>query len=358
MSREAITAASAFPVKGRITSVNSYGEGHIHETYLVETADHNPDYVLQKINGNVFRDIPAMMRNMEAVTGHLRVKLAGMEGHDPTRETLTLIRTKDGQLFYEDGQGDSWRMFIFIPGTFTYQQLPELSLAAKAGRAIGNFQWLLADLATPLETTIPDFHNIHFRIRQYLEARQRDPMERAREVLSDLAFAEARFARMQAYLDSLNKGVPVRVTHNDTKLNNILFDVQSRAVCVIDLDTVMPGFIHFDYGDALRTLANTAPEDERDLSKVTFNLDVHREFTQGYLESVKSFLTDAERELLPFAPIYLTFIIGLRFMTDYLDGDRYFRVHYPDHNLVRARAQFRLTSEMEKAIPFNEYEKS
>lgn len=351
------TVTGLFDVQGDIIKIAPYGEGHIHETYLIETENHCPDYILQKINRNVFRDVPAMMRNIQAVTQHLRDKLLALPGHDPDRESLQLVLTRAGDSFYQDDQGNYWRVFIFIPGTVTYQNLPDKALAREAGRAVGNFQLLLSDLKKTLEVTIPGFHNINFRIRQYAEAKRNDPAGRVDLVKEDLTFVENRFDRMMAYYADLNDQAEIRVTHNDTKLNNILFDRDHKALCLIDLDTVMPGFVHFDYGDALRTLANTAAEDERDLSKVKFNRKIYQGFTRGYLEAVESFLTDAERKLLPFAPIYLTFIIGLRFLTDYLNGDVYYRIHYPDHNLIRARVQFRLVSEMEKAVPFSEYRK-
>jgi serine/threonine protein kinase len=325
---------TSIPVK-----IEIFGEGHIHETYLVETIDHQPDYILQKINKNIFKDIPGMMSNIEAVTSHIQ-------------NGLSLVYTHAGISFYEDENGDFWRMFLFIPNTVSFQLITEPSLAYEAGKAIGSFQSDLTGLTDPLVETIPDFHNINLRINQYFDAKNSDPAHRLTAITSEIQFAEDHFGRMREFLNSLKEKAVLHVTHNDTKLNNILFDRNNKALCLIDLDTVMPGYVHFDYGDALRTMANTALEDEKDLSKVRFNKEVYNLFTEGYLETAGEMLSEAEKQLLPYSPVYLTFIIGLRFLTDYLNGDKYFRVHYPEHNIDRARVQFKLVREMEMALNF------
>lgn len=330
-----------------------WGEGHIHETYLVETKNHKPDYILQKINQNVFRNIPGMMENIEAVTTHIRSKLGGLSGHNPDIESLALVYTKTGQSYLLDENEDYWRMYVFIPDTFSLQKIAETSQAFEAGKAIGFFQAMLADLDTPLIDTIPDFHNIDFRISQYEQAKNSDPAGRVILVPDHIVFVEQRFGQMKSYYASLKEKAVVRATHNDTKVNNVLFDRNNKALCLIDLDTVMPGYVHFDYGDALRTMANTALEDERDLGKVLFNKEVYEVFTKGYLLEAGGFLNHEELGLLPFAPIYLTFLIGLRFLTDHLNGDVYYRIHHPDHNLDRAKVQFKLVKEMERALGFN-----
>jgi len=328
--------------------IHRWGEGHIHDTYLVETTDHNPDYILQKINHHIFKDIIGMMSNIEAVTRHLKLKNQQAPNNDDFK-SLELVYTKSGRPFNQDAEGNSWRMFVFIPDTITYQVLTFPSLGREAGKAIGTFQSMLGDLETELVETIPDFHNINLRINQYYQAKALNSAGRVAVVPGEIAFAEDRFSRMKDYFEALKIHATIRPTHNDTKLNNILFDRQERAICLIDLDTVMPGFIHFDYGDALRTMANTAAEDERNLSLVKFNKKVYDLFTEGYLESAGGLLNEKERELLPYAPVYLTFIIGLRFLTDFLNGDVYYRIHYPEHNLDRAKVQFKLVSEIEAA---------
>ena len=349
---EAITTSiiPQFNLHGPPVNVTRWGEGHIHETYLVETQDHKPDYILQKVNHNVFRNIPGMMQNIEAICSHLRRKLSNMPGHNPETESLTVIFTKDGKSWYEDDSGNSWRVYVYIPDTTIYQKLSDPALAFEAGRAVGNFQSMLSDLETNLVDTIPDFHNIIYRISQYYQARGDDAQNRKAKIPEDIRFAEERFSSMRSFYENLLGKAVIRATHNDTKVNNVLFDENDKALCLIDLDTVMPGYVHFDYGDALRTMANTALEDERDLSKVHFNVEIYDAFTKGYLQEAGTFLTSDEHNMLPYAPIYLTFIIGLRFLTDYLNGDTYFRIHYPDHNLVRARVQFKLVGEMEKAL--------
>jgi hypothetical protein len=333
-------------------SANLWGEGHIHETYLVETESHQPDYILQKLNHFVFRNIPGMMENIEAVTRHIRRKLSNLPGHNPDLESLTLVYTRNGQPYYLDENEVFWRMYVFIPETFSLQRIDDLPQAFEAGKAIGFFQAMLSDLDTPLVDTIPDFHNIDFRISQYEQAKKADVDGRAAQVPDDVLFVEKRFGRMVSYYRSLKEKAALRATHNDTKVNNVLFDCYNKAQCLIDLDTVMPGYVHFDYGDALRTMANTALEDERDLSKVLFSKEIYDSFTRGYLHEAGGFLNHDELILLPYAPIYLTFIIGLRFLTDHINGDMYFRIHHPGHNLERARVQFKLVEEMEKALNF------
>jgi hypothetical protein len=353
MNHKLVNLLRQFVIQERIVSIAPYGEGHIHDTFLVETSSHIPDYILQKINRNVFRNIPGMMNNIEMVTGHIRRKLAQLPGHDPDMESLTLVYTQTGLSYHKDDNNDFWRMYVFIPDTITYQEMTDPALAHEAGKAIGFFQALLTDLNASLIETIPDFHTIDWRIRQYQQAKLENPAGRASVVKDDLLFAEQRFDCMSAYYHLLKEKAVIRATHNDTKLNNILFEPDGKALCLIDLDTVMPGYVHFDYGDALRTMSNTAPEDEKDLSKVKFNREIYQSFTRGYLEEAERFLTSEELTLLPYAPIYLTFIIGLRFLTDFLNGDIYYRTLHPEHNLDRARVQFKLVEEMEKVLIFN-----
>jgi len=342
---------SNFKIDQPVERIIRWGDGHIHDTYRVETIGHRPDFILQKINGNVFRDIPGMMQNIGAVCTHLRNKLSLLPGHDPDRESLTLILTRQHQTWYEDEWGNSWRVYVFIPDTVTHQKMSDPAMASEAGRAIGSFQSMLADLQEPLVETIPGFHNIDLRISQFDRAKSQDLKQRAASVTDEIRFAEEWFGSMRKYYEKLQKNAVLRATHNDTKINNVLFDRHNKALCLIDLDTVMPGYAHFDYGDALRTMASTAPEDERNLSKVNFNISVYENFTKGYLSEAGNFLSPGEIPLLPFAPVFLTFIIGLRFLTDFLNSDVYFRIHHPDHNLVRARVQFRLVSEMERYLP-------
>jgi Ser/Thr protein kinase RdoA (MazF antagonist) len=334
-----------------VPSISPYGSGHINDTFLVTTGQKARNYILQRINHKIFTDVTGLMQNMDRVTSHLRHKLEKMEGHDPLRETLNLVKTIDGQPFYSDSDGNYWRVFEFIPEMTIYENAADNNMAEEAGRIIGLFQRLLIDIEEEIKDTLPGFHSIHLRSGEYATALAADPKQRKDHAKDDILFAKDMMGTMEEYFDSFEiKGFPKRIVHYDTKLNNILFDGNQKAACLIDLDTICPGYVHFDYGDALRTLANTAAEDEPDLGKVKFNQSFYQSFSKGYLSEARAFLSEEEMKLLPFAPIYLTFIIGLRFLTDHLNGDTYFKVKYPDHNLVRARAQFKLVKEMENSI--------
>jgi Ser/Thr protein kinase RdoA (MazF antagonist) len=340
-----------FLPEGKITSISPYGSGHINDTYLVKIESGKKDYILQRINHQIFTDVPGLMKNIERVTAHLRKKLDKMNGHDPVRETLNLVKTKDNNSYYEDEEGNFWRVFVFISGMTIYENAIDERMAQEAGRIIGLFQRLLIDLDQEITDTLPGFHSIYRRYNEFAAALSADTKQRNNLIKDDIFFANSMLGKMKDYYDSIDKkGFPKRIVHYDTKLNNILFDRKQQAVCLIDLDTLCPGYVHFDYGDALRTLANTAAEDETDLEKVKFNSLFYHAFTNGYLSEAKHFLSEEEKSLLPFAPVYLTFIIGLRFITDYLNGDTYYKVQYPDHNLVRARVQFKLAKEMIKVI--------
>ena len=341
------TAARQFLTTGSIVSIMPHGSGHIHDTYLVRTVGGEHDYILQRINHDIFKDIQGMMLNIRHVTEHLRKKLSSMPGHDPFRETLNLVRTKDQEDYYRDTEGGYWRMFVFIPGMKVYEAADTPRVAGEAGRIIGLFHRLLEDIRTPLTETLPAFHSIRRREKEFSVALRQGGSDRAGSAGEEIRFAEDRLDVMREFFDAFERmALPRRTVHYDTKLNNILFDEQDRAACLIDLDTLCPGYVHFDYGDALRTLANTAAEDEKNLSRVTFNVPFYRSFTEGYLSEARQFLSEQELDMLLFSPVYLTFLIGLRFLTDYLNGDIYFKTKYAEHNLVRARVQFKLVREM------------
>ncbi|HNQ82300.1 MAG TPA: aminoglycoside phosphotransferase family protein [Bacteroidales bacterium] len=347
MSNPLYNIAGLFNISSPAISIVRYGEGHIHDTYLVTTGSSQPDYILQKINHKIFRDIPGMMRNIKEVTDYLRFKNTGKSS---TFSTPELVYTYEGQPFLELDEENFWRMYVYIPDTVTYQKMEDPALGFEAGKAIGRFQAGLAGLPVPLVETIPGFHDIFLRIEQYYSARENDPLSRKGKIMDTIDFAEKRFDTAKNYLLQLREKGVIRATHNDTKLNNILFSRQNEALCLIDLDTVMPGYVHFDFGDALRTMANTALEDEPDLKRVRFNEKVYQSVTKGFLAEAGPMLNEAEKELLPYAPVYMTFIIGLRFLADYLNGDTYFRIHHPDHNLDRARVQFKLVQEIEQFL--------
>ena len=342
MNEHELAILRQFCLDAEPASCTPYGCGHINRTYLVATAG-GRCYILQKINHHTFRDVAGLMENIELVTEHLRRK-----SPDP-RSVLTLIRTKDGKSYLEADDG-YWRVFRFVEDSICLQQPESDADFYESAVGFGTFQQLLSDFpAEKLHETIPNFHNTPDRYRAFHETLTRDPMHRAAQVQPEIEFALARQAEMAALQTALKSGeLPLRVTHNDTKLNNVLLDATTRrALCVIDLDTVMPGSSLYDFGDSIRFGAATAAEDERDLSKMEMNLARFRVFTRGYVCACPG-LTEKELELLPLGAKTMTMECGVRFLTDYLDGDHYFAVHRDGQNLDRARTQFKLVADMEK----------
>jgi Ser/Thr protein kinase RdoA (MazF antagonist) len=273
-----------------------------------------------------------------------------MPGHDPEREALQIVKSRNGQTWLEDHQGGAWRMYHLIPDCLPASGMQADILSHDAGLLLGRFQIMLADLETPLIETIPDFHNIHPRAAKFREALHSDPERRSSSMKEEIDFALGHLPRMTLYYDQVVRYTRIRPVHYDTKLNNFLFGSDLKPLCLIDLDTVMPGYPQFDYGDALRTMANTSAEDVAELDKVAFDWEISRKFTSGYSEAVSGLLTQEEMMLFPYSPAYMAFLIGLRFLTDHLEGDPYYRIHYPGHNAVRARVQFKLVREIERVI--------
>ena len=316
----------------------------------VSAAQGQRRFIMQRVNRYVFQKPEEVIRNIEQVTEYLRGVIAS-EGGDPQRETLTLVRTKDGKTFTYDEDGELWRMYLFIEDTIS-RDLPDTTeLFALSGEAFGRFQRQMGGFpAASLVESIPDFHNTPARYAQLMDAVARNAAGRLGEVEEELAFCRAREKDTHALLDALAAGeIPLRVTHNDTKLNNVLLDAKTgRGVCVIDLDTVMPGLAAYDFGDSIRFGANTAEEDERDLSKVQFSLPMYEAFTRGFLSEAGRVMSRREIELLPMGARLMTLECGMRFLADHLNGDKYFRIHRPGHNLDRARTQFALVRHMEE----------
>ena len=342
MNEHELAILRQFCLDAEPASCTPYGCGHINRTYLVATAG-GRCYILQKINHHTFRDVAGLMENIELVTEHLRRK-----SPDP-RSVLTLIRTKDGKSYLEADDG-YWRVFRFVEDTICLQ-LPESDADFyESAVGFGTFQQLLSDFpAEKLHETIPNFHNTPDRYRAFHETLTRDPMHRAAQVQPEIEFALARQAEMAALQNALDAGeLPLRVTHNDTKLNNVLFDAKTRkALCIIDLDTVMPGSALYDYGDSIRFGAATAAEDERELDKMEMSLERFRVFTRGYVRACPG-LTQKELELLPLGAKVMTMECGVRFLTDHIDGDNYFSIHREGQNLDRAHTQFKLVADMER----------
>ena len=352
MNPELNTIVSQFDVTGTVTDIAPLGAGLINDTYLVKTAEaDSPDYVLQRINHHVFPDVDMVMRNIAAVTGHIRHKLEAQGTDDINRRVLTFIRLKDDpQKLYTEVGGNYWRLMIFIPRTVTKQAVDAESSRA-AGLAFGNFQAMLADIAVPLGETIKDFHNMEFRLKQLREVVKEDPVGRVAEpeVQAMLREIEARAVEMcKAERMGRENILPKRVCHCDTKVNNMLFDEHDQVLCVIDLDTVMPNFIFSDFGDFLRTAANEVAEDCPDMERVAFRMDIFKAFTEGYLRSAGTFLLPVEVENLPYATALFPYMQCVRFLWDYLSGDKYWKCQYPTHNFVRANNQLHLLLSIEK----------
>lgn len=342
-----------FAIEGKLAGKKPYGNGHINDTFLLvyETADGGQkQYILQRMNHGVFKNPQQLMENVVRVTEYLR-KVILAQGGDPDRETLNVVKTAEGASYYRDSNRNYWRVFLYVEGTLCLDRVESPEDFYDSGVAFGNFQRMLADFpAKELHETIPDFHNTPSRFRDFQKAVREDKMGRAALAKEEIAFALARKKDTAVLTDLLKEGkLPLRVTHNDTKLNNILFDAETReALCIIDLDTVMPGLSHYDFGDSIRFGASTGAEDERDLSKVSLDLNLFRAFTEGFLRGCGGSLTDKEIEMLPMGAKLMTYECGIRFLADYLEGDVYFRVHRENHNLDRARTQFKLVADMEE----------
>ena len=353
---DALAIAREFALAGEIVSASPYGSGHINDTYKVDVkpAGGPSRFVLQRINHNVFRRPDELMANVERVCAHAYAKLKEAGEPNAERRTLRLIPTLEGKAWHIDVAGNRWRCYHFIEGATGHDVVRSPEQAYAAAKSFGAFQSLLADLpGGRLHETIPDFHHTPSRFARFQQALAQDAHGRAGASVPEIAFALARAHEVSIVVDALRDGtLPERVTHNDTKLNNVLLDdITQEGVCVIDLDTVMPGSVLYDFGDLVRTSTSPAAEDETDLAKVRMQFPMFEALIKGYLESAGGFLTPKEKELLPFAGKLITFEIGLRFLTDWLEGDTYFKIKRPTHNLERARTQFKLVESIEAQLP-------
>lgn len=340
--------SSKFALDGNAVECKECKTGHINSTYFI-TTDMGKKYVLQKINHNVFKKPDEVMDNIYGVTEYLK-KLITQRGGDPERETLTVIFSKDGKTSYMDEDGNTWRTYLFIKDAKTEDSAESPELFELVGEAFGNFQCMLSgyDAATLYET-IPNFHNTKQRFANFVKSLEENKSGRAANCAREIEFVKAREAKCSLIVDMLATGeLPLRVTHNDTKLNNIMLEAKSGApLAVIDLDTVMPGSLLYDFGDAIRFGASSAAEDETDLDKVYVKVDMFDAFAKGYIRGLGGSVTETEIKMLPVGAFMITFEQGIRFLTDYIDGDTYFRTEYPNHNLDRARNQFKLVADME-----------
>jgi len=343
-----------FNFAGKPIYIERFGQGHINDTYALYCAhEFEPPvrYILQKINLSVFKNPAGLMENILLVTGHIRKKLI-LQGKDPERGGMTLIGTGDGQSYLTQN-GECWRAYVFVDSATSWQSADKPEKLHQSGRAFGRFQNLLADFdAARLSETIPDFHNTAARLKNLKSAIKNDVRGRVIDVKDDIDFVLAREGDCAVLTDLLDSGqLPLRVTHNDTKLNNVLIDNKTgEGLCVIDLDTVMPGLSLYDFGDSIRFGANTAAEDERDMSKVGIDMALFEAFASGFLSETGGVLTPLEKRYLAFSAKLMTLECGIRFLTDYLNGDVYFKTHRPGHNLDRARCQFALVTDMENRM--------
>ena len=342
-----------FAIEGTLTEAVPYGSGHINDTVRLTCALENGGqkrYILQRMNDGIFKNPVELMENVMNVTSFLRKKIVE-RGGDPERETLNVIRTVDGDNFLKDEDGDFWRMYIFIENATSFDMVRTPEDFYNSAVSFGNFQLLLQDYpAATLHETIPNFHNTVSRFADFKKAVEEDVCGRAKEVQDEIRFVMEREADTHVICDALANGeIPLRVTHNDTKLNNIMIDNETgKGICVIDLDTVMPGSALYDYGDSIRFGASTGAEDEKNLELITCDMGLFEIYTKGYVEGCGGSLTEKEIRMLPMGARLMTLECGMRFLADYLQGDVYFKIHRPEHNLDRARTQFKLVADMEK----------
>ena len=347
------SAANAFDFGGPVLcDAHHYGEGHINDTFVVWREDHSKRFILQRINTDTFTNPVGLMENVCGVTRHLRAKILA-EGGDPARETLNVIPTLSGSTCYLDADGGAWRAYDFVEDTICLQQVGSETDFRTVAETLGKFQNQLEDYpASTLHETIARFHDTPNRYANFEKALAADALGRAKNITSEIEFIHAREQDCHVLLDQLAAGeIPLRVTHNDTKINNVLIDATTgKGICVIDLDTVMPGLSAYDFGDSIRTGANDCAEDEPDQSKVHFDLHLYEVFAKGYLSTAGASMSMAEKKSLAWGARLMTLECGIRFLTDYLEGDHYFHIAHPNHNLDRARTQFTLVRQMEEVF--------
>ena len=351
MSQEQKEAIESYQFAGELVDVRPYGSGHINDTYLVTLKENDSEkkVILQRMNKSIFTKPVELMENVLGVTSYLRERIIE-NGGDPERETLNVIPTAEGNAYFVDSEGEYWRAYKFITGATSYDAVETPEDFYQSAVSFGNFQRLLAEYpAETLHETIEGFHDTKARFAVFKKAVEEDVCGRAATVQKEIDFVLAHEDVANVFGDMLAKGeLPLRVTHNDTKLNNIMIDDATRkGICVIDLDTVMPGLAMNDFGDSIRFGASTAAEDEQDLSKVSCDMGLFEIYTKGYIEGCGGRLTQKEIEMLPMGAKVMTFECGMRFLTDYLEGDHYFKIHREGHNLDRCRTQFKLVEDME-----------
>ncbi len=340
--------AGNFQLEGTIDRVVPMGEGFINDTFIVYTReDFSPDYLLQRKNKKIFTNVPAMMENIQIVCTHIKEKITARNGN-PMREAMTIVPAKDGKLYFLDEEDEFWAVCVFINDTITYQSAKTPELAFQGGKGIGMFQSMVSDLNKPLTDILPGFHNIRYRFNQWDAVLSEDPIGRKAKLAKEIGWIESRRGEMLNFWKLVENGeIPTRVTHNDTKINNILFDKNGEVLCVIDLDTVLNSTCLNDFGDAMRSYTNTGEEDDENLDVVSCDLSIFEGFAKGYLSQTFEFLNEKELEYLAFSAKYITYEQVLRFLMDYIDGDNYYKIKHPEHNYQRTIAQYKLLTSME-----------
>tara|TARA_R110002051_G_scaffold324970_1_gene424855 strand:+ start:23529 stop:24614 length:1086 start_codon:yes stop_codon:yes gene_type:complete len=342
-SKEIHSIFDQFQHQGKFSSFLELASGHINDTYLVRS-EKKPFYVLQRINHGVFKNVPGLIENKVAVSAHIHEKLQVLSRKKQMRRVLSFVKTKAGTSFYKDAVGNYWNLMIFIDKSFTYELVPSKKIAFEAGKLLGEFLTLTKDFdATTLVEVIPKFHDMSFRYEQFktaLHFASKDRLEKARIPIEKVGELKDEMHILQNLKES--GGLKLRVTHNDTKISNALFDKKGKGLCLIDTDTVMPGIVHYDFGDAIRTICNTAAEDETNLDLVEFNMKYYKAYRKGFLKKMEHSLTALEKQYLPLSAKTMIFIMALRFLTDYLNNDTYYKTKYPEHNLDRSKNQFKL----------------
>jgi len=345
--------AEKFATDGSIREVKPHGGGHINDSYhLINSMEGAPDYLLQRVNHYVFKDVDLLMKNMILVTEHIAAIIRATDPENLHRKALKIYPTNEGRSYFKDPDGNYWRVLNFIEDHVVFERATDPSLAYEGARMFGTFTQMLSGLeATRLGDTIPKFHNIKWRLSNLKESIKEDCAGRVRLVREEIAYVERSAELMSTIQELGEKGaIPLRVTHNDTKINNVLFDRDHKGLCVIDLDTVMPGYVHYDMGDGIRTFTNTGEEDDEDLKNIQMDLELYRAFATGFLDATREILTPAETETLVYAGLLFPFIMGVRFLTDYISGDVYYKIKHKEHNLVRARAQLKLAQDGEAKL--------
>ena len=348
MKIEAI--AAQFATDGKIGKLNIHAGGHINDSYrLTNTMDNQPDYLMQRVNHNVFKDVPLLMNNMVLVTDHVAAKVRNIYPDEVERRSLTIVPTIDGLTYFKDPDGNFWRVLRFIEDHLVFDSTTDPDIAYEGAKTFGAFSAMLNDLpAEKVGTVIPDFHNMKWRLTQLEQSIRKDAAGRLKVVKEEIEYVESRAKMMLTIHELGEKGtIPLRVTHNDTKISNVLFDLDRKGLCVIDLDTIQPGYVTSDFGDGIRTLTNTGEEDDENLDRVTMDLELYEAFASGFLDSTREILLDAEKDALLYAGLLFPYMQAVRFLIDYLDGDTYYKVKHPEHNLVRTRAQLKLTKDGE-----------